>query len=106
MPNYKQTDVLGTQYVRANTIHITNPDGLPPSITFNEESVINLNTTKFYTPAGSITKGYNPTGIFHPIDPITGELSITEQYTYEQLYNILYGLYITLATERDQSAII
>jgi hypothetical protein len=101
MPNYKESNITGTQYTRAKSVVFQNTDGAVPSVLFTEENVINLTNKKIYELGRNLFKSYDATATFPVFDPVAGELSTTEFRTHEQLFNDLYGLYLSTAVEYD-----
>jgi len=51
MANYKETGVMGTRWTRCNVVHIANPLGGTPMVTFSEEDVVDMGDTKFHKPS-------------------------------------------------------
>lgn len=102
MADYQETSVAGTSYKRANEVFISNPLNGPKSIRFSEELVVNLVTTTQRVPAGVVeqllTDANKLTGV-KILDPTTGAELF--QLTYEQIYCVLYSLYLKVATDRD-----
>ena len=102
MADYQETSVSGTSYKRANEVFISNPLTGPKSIRFSEELMVNLGTTTQRVPAGVVeqllTDANKLTGV-KILDPTTGAELF--QLTYEQIYCVLYSLYLKVATDRD-----
>ena len=102
MADYQETSVTGTSYKRANEVFISNPLTGPKSIRFSEEFVVNLGSAPQRVPQGVVetilTDANKLTGV-SIIDPENG--SEMFQLTYEQIYCVLYSLYLKVATDRD-----
>lgn len=102
MANYKETSLEGTSYVRAANVSLIN--GLTnKSITFNEEKIINLSDGDVIRKSGGsvsdeFTAENAPTS-FDLLHPDTGD--VVGSATYQDVYVMLYSLYINLATKRD-----
>jgi len=104
MSEYKSTTVIGEikEHIRSKKIIIANPYGGNPMVHFMEESLqIMPNGTTLATPCKSelievfddISKKFD---ILNPTDnTVIGESS------YQELYILVYSLYIALAKKRD-----
>jgi len=83
---------------RAQTVVVDNSLGAIPTITFNEEKIVQVSGEIIPGPAVTDTRITaslaNPATTFQATDGTT--------YTYQQLADILTGLYFTLAAVRDQ----
>ena len=103
MPNYKESTIPFTSYVRAYHAVAVNPLQGPKFIQFREEVVIVLpDGTSSTTPAGDCAKfltAENATESF-PMLADDGTPTGTTA-TYAQVYRILMSLYWHIATERD-----
>ena len=102
MANYNETPVVGSTWTRCSNIYIANPYGVNASITFGEQQlivlenqdplVVNTNT--------SCMAVYNATADILMLDPATGNPT-GQTVTQQELYNILYSLYVATAAQRD-----
>ena len=103
MPDYKESEVSGTQFRRCNGLQFMNQLGVQTrAVVFSEEDVINIGGKHICTPAGSIFNGLtadNGSTESPLIDPVTGQVVGTA--TYQDVYNILSSLYLATAMARD-----
>lgn len=104
---YKQTEVSGETWVRASRIVIDNPLDQLKTISFVEDTCIQV--------PGKVMSEYNGVlqlqvdesnmqDAFPLINPFTGALAGTT-ITYGEVYAIIYSLYLNKAKERDQAMI-
>jgi hypothetical protein len=100
VPNYNESSISGTAYTRCNQVVINNPKGGVPSMAFLEERFIELGADSIARPVGAINASFRADGVFQLIDPTTGEPTGTVM-THEQVYAVLYSLYISEALARD-----
>lgn len=104
MPDYKETTVTGTQYVRCNTVTILNPLGGVRAANFSEETVINLGENRqIKEGSGGFQIPFvaeNAMTEFDLLNPETGEPT-GQKMKYIDMYVALYSLYITGALARD-----
>lgn len=113
MANYKETNLAGVSWVRCKNITITNPIAgavesgslkpLIPTAYFKEEKVISIDGIQNTIDVGICYKSFNPTDVINLRNPETGEL-IGTTATHEELYVLLYSLYLQTAEERDAAA--
>lgn len=106
MPDYRQANGQANSWRRAREVHIKNPRGGTPMVSFVEEDVVQFGNQEARVPvlpAGGVAHGYfEPGGVIQMRDPQTGELTGTT-VTHAELYAIMHSLYIQLALERDAS---
>lgn len=102
MPNYKETDISGSQYQRAKLIQISNEKDKVPFITFVEEKLTILPDKVFHEDVGQINDQFVPGKVINLIDPETDE-PLDSAVAYEEIYVILYSLYKQLANARDSA---
>lgn len=100
MPNYKETEVVGSQYQRARLIQINNELNQTPFITFCEERVTVLPDKEFHEDVGQLTCSFDPVGEIVLINPETDEAT-GATISHAEFYAIVYSLYKQLAIERD-----
>ena len=110
--NYKETTITGTSWTRCKSVTISNPypgngnvniiTGIEskPSAQFQEEQVLSLPDKNLFSDSGYCSKEFNPVTSFALLDTVTGNPT-GAMATHEQLYQMLYSLYIATATERD-----
>jgi hypothetical protein len=100
MSKYKESDVLGSRYIRANQIQIQN-ELEKQSITFSEQEIINIGDGEVLKRnVGSLSAVFTPEPEFPLLNPETGEPT-GQTMSYGAVYVVLHSLYIHLATERD-----
>lgn len=102
MPNYKETTISGSEYQRARLITITNEHNSNNSITFVEEKITFIGSDHFHTDVSQITETLtleNGSTSFNLLNPVDD--SVIGTATYQELYVILYSLYMKLAADRD-----
>lgn len=100
--NYKESSVVGTEYVRCNGVRIVNPLGKTPAIMFSEEKVTILPTDTICIPAGELVASYDPAKVVNLINPVTGE-SLNQTTTYADLYVMLFSAWQQEAQARDNA---
>lgn len=101
MADYKETAVSGIEWQRGCRVIIENPSGEAPYIVFIEEMATNLNGKVITRPLLSNLKvAFDPVKTFPAFDPVT--LTQTgDTYTQQQVYDIMFSLYMATALERD-----
>lgn len=103
MPNYKESSLPCTSYVRAYHAIAVNPLEGPKFIQFQEETVIVLpDGTKSTLPAGECTKFLTGLNALESFPILTDDGQPTgATATYAQVYQLLMSLYWHISTERD-----
>ena len=104
MPNYKETEVSGTEYRRARLLQIINDRLSVPSIAVYEERVISFGDQTIGQDCDRLSADFDPSAEFPRIDVATGEPT-GEMYSQSDIYDILHSLYRHLAKIRDDAAI-
>jgi len=101
MTNYKQSDInSGAAWTRAYQVLVENPYNQIPTITFNEEEIVDTGTTVMSKHVYALQKEMtDPSATFDIINPIDG--SVIGTSSYQEVYVLLSSLYIALAAERD-----
>ena len=102
MANYNETPVVGSTWTRCANIYISNMYGVTPVITFGEQQLVVLDTLSpmvVNTNQSCFTE-FDPTAEIVILDPATGTPT-GQTVTQQQLYDILYSLYIATAQARD-----
>lgn len=102
MADYQETVISGTSYKRANEVFISNPLNGAKTIRFSEELVVNISGTLQRVPQSVfdvILTDANKSTPINVIDPASG--ATISQMTYEQIYGILFSLYLDSANKRD-----
>lgn len=102
MSTYAETTVTGQVWQRCSQIVIDNPRHATPTVRFEEERVVSLDTgDELRKPAAGITQDFDPALVVPLRNPVTGELT-GASISYSDVYAILYSAYIAAATARDQ----
>lgn len=102
MANYNETTGPGTMWTRCYKIVIENPYlGLTKKAQFFDENVVVINNRIVQSQNRLIQKTFDPSASIQMLDPATNQPT-GETVTHQELYNILYSLYIASAVERDQ----
>ncbi len=103
MPNYRESQVSGSIWTRANKAILDNPFGGVPGVTFLEEQVVGLPDGKSIAQSSSACSEQfstaNATTPFDLIHPVTG--AVIGQATYQQVYVMMASLYTHVAAKRD-----
>ena len=104
MANYKQEQIAGESYVRANAVLLENPKNGAPRIVFTEERWYDLgNGIAAAAPVGQLAVPFEPSARIDILDPDTGAATgIT--MTQAQVYAAIYSVYIASAIARDAQA--
>lgn len=100
---YRQEAAAATKWRRGSGVIIFNPLGAPASIFFQEEDVVQLPGSTLITKVdndGLMNQQFVAGGTFPVRNPETGELT-GQTATHEQLYALLYSLYMQTALARD-----
>ena len=103
MPNYQQTNVSGTSYIRSNQVVVNNPLQGTKAITFMEEQVVNLEGESIQRQRGGVQEPFtveNSGEEFQLINPETGD-QLGATASYQELYVMMHSLYLHLAAKRD-----
>ena len=102
MSTYAETTVTGQVWQRCSQIVIDNHRHAVPTVRFEEERVVALDTgDELRKPAAGITQDFDPALAVPLRNPVTGELT-GDSITYAEVYAILYSAYIAAATARDE----
>jgi hypothetical protein len=100
MVNYKQSEVVGQQWRRCNSIQISNPYNGQATLVFGEEEIISLPGADIQRPMVPLSAVFDPTKEIPLVNPNTGELT-GESISEMDVYIILFSKYMALAKERD-----
>jgi len=102
MADYKETDVSGKAWQRAQIIIISNQYGQVPGVTYQEEALIKLDEGTIQKPVGSLSYTIDPLAEIELRDPVTLELT-GETIPVALVHQALFSDYINRAIERDAS---
>ena len=104
MANYNETPVAGSTWTRCSSVYIGNNYGVTPTITFGEQQLIALDNLSplVVNSNTSCSTEFNGASNIVILDPTTGTPT-GQTVTQQELYNILYSLYIATAQARDTS---
>ena len=102
MANYNETSVVGNTWTRCSNIYIGNIYNVTPTITFGEQQLIVLDNIPpmVVNSNTNCSADFDATANIEILDPTTGNAT-GQTVTQQQLYNILYSLYIATAKARD-----
>lgn len=108
MNNYKESQLTGTQWIRATRVVVENPYNQNPTINFIEEAAMSVGASGeniITRLCGNLIESFNPSKEVPILDLITGEpTGLT--FNHMELYQMLNSLYMQLAIERDNSIIL
>lgn len=105
MPNYKESAISGTKWTRSCRVSLDNPYQGIPSITFEEEQIVQadgavIKQPVFLTASNAVRQNFTDPNVTFPLlDPATDQAIGTA--THGQVYALLYSLYKALAVARD-----
>ena len=103
MADYKQATVSGTLWQRASQIIFNNPINGMPGVEFQEEQAVTVGDQTITNKVGNLHANFdNPMGTFNLINPMDGTVIGTAHY--QDVYVMVYSLYLDLATKRDAAA--
>lgn len=102
--NYRESTGAATAWRRANSVTLSNPlNNIQAAyVAFGEEDVIQKGDIVVTTPAGGVAVGFDPQGSFPLLNPTDN--SVVGSVTHQELYAILYSLYIKAAQDRDNAS--
>lgn len=100
MADYKETNISGTAWQRAQIIIISNHFEQPQTVTYQEEQLLNVDGGHVQRPAGSLSYQLDLTGHIALRDPDTLELT-GESIPVALVYQAVLSDYITRAQDRD-----
>lgn len=103
MPDYKEATGEGKMWKRCFSVTINNPLDGDKGVTFFEEEVIDFQSKKLNRESSRLSLKFAENGEFQIYDPITS-LPIEGQIgTHQQLYALMFSLYLDSALKRDQA---
>jgi len=109
MSKYKQINITGESYVRADQVVIKNPLGGNPTVTFTEEQIINVADDVIKRAVSNVSEtlvfdgdNANITEEVQVINPITLQEVEGATMTYGEMKGVIYSLYYHLAKKRDE----
>ena len=100
MADYKETTVNGKAWQRAQMIHISNHLGQLPTVTYQEEEILALDTGNIQRLVGQIGYTIDPLGEIALRDPDTLELT-GDTVPVALVHQALLSDYLNRAYERD-----
>ena len=101
-PNYKETDVSGKSYRRCRSIEISNPLDKAKGVAFQEEQITTLGEDVLRKPSRLLTEEFNIGNATTPFDLLNPEdNSVLGTMTYQEVYGVLYSLYLHVAKKAD-----
>lgn len=103
MPDYKGSTLTAARRMRAHTIVARNPPSGVPGMEFHEEFLTELSDGRLLQePQGVLRKDFSaPLTQFNLLNPLDG--SVIGTATFQDVYVMLYSLYLHVATERDNA---
>lgn len=104
--NYKESQIVGTEYQRARLVEIHNQKDVLPHIAFIEEMITVLPNRTLSAPVGQISTQYNPTRMIELHNPETGDPIIdgngAQMVMSQQMVMLaIHSLYMQLVRQRD-----
>lgn len=102
MSNYKESAVTGTQWTRSHIVVVNNDWEQPPHITFGEETRIAIaGGGSIQASTGGLSSEFVTGTEFPLLNPLDNTVIGTA--SHDQMYVMLYSLYMHLAAARDAS---
>lgn len=101
-PNYRESQLAGTEWQRARRVVVENPFLETPSILYVLETALQTGSRTITEPAGNLGENFDPAASFPMLDPITGEPT-GQMASHQDLYNILNSHFMYLAKQRDDA---
>ena len=102
---YKNSEVTGTEYLRARMVEVHNQLGVLPHVAFIEERVTLLPGRTITAVTGTLSQPYSADAVIDLLDPETQE-PLGATMTMGQIMVALYSMYIALAVARDGPAVV
>lgn len=100
MADYRETTVAGIAWQRCKSVRIDNPRDGAKTAYFEEERVIAFGNESQARDVGQVSREFSPTATIPLLNPETLEPT-GATVTHQDLYVILFSLYIQVATDRD-----
>lgn len=100
MADYKETTINGTAWQRAQLIIMSNHLGQLPTVTYQEEEILALDTGNIQRPLGQLSYTIDPLAEIALRDTETLELT-GETIPVALVHQALFSDYINRAYERD-----
>lgn len=104
MADYKESQIMGSEYTRCSQVVISNPLASTPQVQFYEERVAVIGDRCLFTPSGHIQVRFDADKVIPLVNPETLGLIPGQSTTMGQLYLALFSAYIQAALERDAEA--
>ena len=103
MPDYKETDIAGKRWQRANRVIIENPYGQIPHLNICEQTAVQMGDEVMTTDLGvTLSAQFDEAASFPLRNPLTDEL-LGATATHADLQVLLYSLTRHLQEQRDQT---
>lgn len=99
--DYKETNVSGSSWTRARSLHIENPHDRTPNILIFEEDILVLGERTIVQPSTQLNVAIEDMSEMIPLrNPENGELT-GDEVPIAAVYQALYSFYWMKALERD-----
>ena len=104
MSDYRQQQAAALTWRRAVEVTVTNRLNAVPMMGFIEEDVVQVGDRSFIQPVpGALGVPFNPAGSIALVNPETGA-PLGATVSHQELYVILYSVYLKAAQDRDAAA--
>lgn len=103
MADYKETTVDGVAWQRCKAVRIDNPRVGAITAYFDEERVVAFDTESVARDVGVVSREFSPASTIPLLNPETLQPT-GSTITHQDLYVMLFSLYIQVATDRDNEA--
>lgn len=103
MADYKETTINGTAWQRAQMIIISNHLGQLPTVTYQEEEILALDSGNIQRPVGQLSYTIDPLAEIELVDVDT-LLPTGETIPVALVHQALFSDYINRAKARDEAA--
>lgn len=106
--NYKESQIVGTEYQRARLVEIHNQKDVLPHIAFIEEMITVLPNRTLSAPVGQISTQYKPDSLIELFNPETGDPILNGDgsqmvMSQQMVMLVIHSLYMQLVRERDKA---
>ena len=104
MADYKESQIMGSEYTRCSQVVISNPLASTPQVQFYEERVAVIGERSLITPDGHVQIAFDAEKVIPLVNPETLNPIPGQSTTMGHLYLALFSAYIQTALERDAEA--